>query len=204
MKMALGSRRQLYLLAVLAVVLVLFVVRWRGGPGASAGSSGARPPSVAGADSSDERRAPARPRGRDEKKVSPDEVPIVVKEDFRPPRVGRNETAGRNIFDFRPPTPTPIPTPRPAPTLPPMQGPPPPPSPPPTPAPPDVNFRFIGTFGPKDQPIAVLVSGDKILNARAGDVVFDRFIVRRVGYESIDVGFVGFAPTETRRVGITP
>ena len=46
--------------------------------------------------------------------------------------------------------------------------------------------------------------GDQVLNARTGDVVFDRFIVRKVGYESIDVGFVGFAPTETRRLGITP
>jgi hypothetical protein len=49
----------------------------------------------------------------------------------------------------------------------------------------------------------VLVSTDKVVNARAGDVVYDRFILRRVGYESIDVGFVGFSPSETRRVGIT-
>jgi hypothetical protein len=32
--------------------------------------------------------------------------------------------------------------------------------------------------------------------------VFERFIVRRIGYESIDVGFVG-PWRETRRVGIT-
>jgi len=49
----------------------------------------------------------------------------------------------------------------------------------------------------------VLVSGDQVVNARSGDVVFARFILRKVGYESIDVGFVGFAPTETRRVGIS-
>jgi hypothetical protein len=30
------------------------------------------------------------------------------------------------------------------------------------------------------------------VNARAGDTVFEQFILRRVGYESIDVGFVGF------------
>lgn len=201
--MALGSRRQLVVLAVLAAVLVLAVVRWRGGP-ARPGSAPARPGTAPSTDAGDERQS-ARPRGsREEKKVSPDDVPIVVAEDFKPPHGGRGEAAGRNIFDFRPPTPTPVPTPRPEPTLPPMQGPPPPPPPPPTPAPPDINFRFIGTFGPKDQPIAVLVAGDKILNARVGDVVFDRFILRRVGYESVDVGFVGFAPTETRRLGITP
>jgi hypothetical protein len=49
----------------------------------------------------------------------------------------------------------------------------------------------------------VLVQGDQIVNARAGDVVFARFILRKVGYESIDVGFVGFAPSEFRRLGIT-
>jgi hypothetical protein len=201
MKVALGSRRQLLLLVVLAVVLVGAVVRWRA-------DSGAATPSIRGASTApadataEERRASG--RRREEKKVTADDVPVVMPEDFKPPRGGRNDVAGRNIFDFRPPTPTPPPTPVPVPTLPPMQGPPPPPPPPPTPAPPDINFRFIGMFGPKDQPIAVLVAGDKILNARAGDVVFDRFIVRRVGYESIDVGFVGFAPTETRRVGITP
>jgi hypothetical protein len=28
--------------------------------------------------------------------------------------------------------------------------------------------------------------------------------LRKVGYESIDVGFVGFADSETKRLGITP
>jgi hypothetical protein len=83
-------------------------------------------------------------------------------------------------------------------------GPLPPPAPTPTPAPPAIPFKFIGTFGPKERPFAVLVLGDQIVNARAGDVVFDAFLLRRVGYESVDVGFVGFAPTETRRLGIAP
>ena len=203
MKLALGSRRQGIVLAFLALLLVLAVVKWRGGP-SRPNAPAVRPGSAPSADAADERRPARRGSSREEKKVSPDEVPIVVAEDFKPPHGGREQAAGRNIFDFRPPTPTPVPTPRPEPTLPPMQGPPPPPPPPPTPAPPDINFRFIGTFGPKDHPIAVLVAGDKILNARVGDVVFDRFILRRVNYESVDVGFVGFAPAETRRLGITP
>jgi len=52
--------------------------------------------------------------------------------------------------------------------------------------------------------MAILDRINQIVNARAGDVVFDSFLLRRVGYESVDVGFVGFAPTETRRLGIAP
>ena len=36
-----------------------------------------------------------------------------------------------------------------------------------------------------------------------GEVVFGRFILRKINYESIDVGFVG-PWKETRRVGLTP
>ena len=79
-----------------------------------------------------------------------------------------------------------------------------PPAPTPTPVPPDITFKFIGTFGPRDGPIAVLVLGDQLLNAHAGDVVFDRFILRNIGYESVDVGFVGYPPAITKRLGITP
>jgi hypothetical protein len=41
------------------------------------------------------------------------------------------------------------------------------------------------------------------VNARAGDTVFERFIVKKVGYESIDVGFVG-PWTDVRRLPIAP
>ena len=120
----------------------------------------------------------------------------------------------RDLFDFRPPTPVPPPTPPPAPTPLPVCGSPsyvgpcpatPPPPPTPTPTPPEITFRFIGSFGPKDRPIAVLVQGDQLINARAGDVVFERFQVVRVNYESVDIGFVPrpWAWKETRRLGIT-
>lgn len=207
MKLNLGTRRQLYLFLVAAALLVLFVAKWRSGPSAPAAPAAT---SAAGR-SPDDDRAPARGSARpDEKKTSPDDVPIVTTKDLDPQRPRAEGPSGRNLFDLRPPTPVPPPTPTPAPPPPPPPGsaafigPLPPPPPPPTPAPPEVSFKFIGTFGPKDRPVAVLVLGDQILNARAGDVVFDRFILRRVNYESVDVGFVGFAPTETRRIGIVP
>jgi hypothetical protein len=134
----------------------------------------------------------------------------VSVEDLNPPRARRAGEDGRNIFDLRvptlppPPTPTPPPPPPPAPGSASFVGPLPPPLPTPTPVPPEINFKFIGTFGPRDHPIAVLLMGDQLLNARAGDVVFDRFILRNIGYESVDVGFVGYPPASTRRLGITP
>ncbi len=203
----LGTRRQFILLTILAAVLVLAVVKWRGG-GRSPGP-GPRP--AVAADGLEETPSPSfvRPRGRQEKTVSPDDVPIISPRDLEPPRGVRN-SQGRNIFDFRaptlppPPTPTPAPPPPPAPGSVAFIGPLPPPPPPPTPVPPEIPFRFIGTFGPRDRPIAVLVLGDQVVNARAGEVVFDRFIVRKVGYESVDIGFVGFALSEVRRVGIAP
>jgi hypothetical protein len=211
MKRQIGTRRQLYILIGVALFLV-GVIRWRSRPSAP---EPVLPPGAtrSAASPEDDRPAPgaAVPRERGEaKKVSPEEVPIVTSKDLEPLRAQRSGAPGRNIFDQRPPTPVPPPTATPAPPPPPgpgsaaFIGPLPPPPPTPTPAPPDVSFKFIGTFGPKDRPVAVLVQGDQIVNARAGDVVFDRFILRRVGYESVDVGFVGFRPTETRRLGITP
>ncbi len=208
MKVNLGTRGQLYVFLVAAALLVLFVARWRSGPPVAPAPAGGRPPSG----SLDEERPSARGSGArpDPKKASPDDVPIVTTKDLDPQRARMEGPSGRNLFDLRPPTPVPPPTPTPAPPPPPppgsaaFVGPLPPPPPTPTPAPPEVPFKFIGTFGPKDRPVAVLVLGDQILNARAGDVVFDHFILRRVGYESVDVGFVGFAPSETRRIGISP
>lgn len=201
----LGTSRQALLAAALAVVLFFAIVRWRGKdqPAASA------PP---GADVARIEEEPRRGGGRGgrARDVSPDEVPMISSDDLDPRPAGAGAGPSRDLFDFREPTPRPLPAPTPPPPPPPAPGearfvgPLPPPPPPPTPAPPEITFRFIGTFGPRERPIAVLVAGDQVLNARSGDVVFDRFILRKVGYESIDVGFVGFATGETRRLGIVP
>ena len=205
-----ATRRQLYVLAVLAVVLILAVVKWGGGGSGEAPTPA--PARAAGAAApGDERVVVARPRPRAgrEKVIAPEDVPFVSVEDLKPPRAGRAGDDGRNIFDLRAPSPTPAPTAPPLPPPPPAPGsagfvgPLPPPLPTPTPLPPEVNFKFIGTFGPRDRPIAVLLMGDQLLNAHVGDVVFDRFILRNIGYESVDIGFVGYPPASTRRVGIT-
>lgn len=210
----LGSRRQAILLGALAVVLLLAVVRWRPGGDAPATpvspKSAARPAGSArsGGDlAGDEGGAPARGRRAPVKQLNPDDVPALQVSDFAPPSSGAGTDPGRDLFELRDPTKPPPPTPTPAPPAPGdvrFVGPLPPPPPTPTPKPPEIGFKFIGTFGPRERPIAVVQQGDQILNVRAGDKLFGKFILRKVGYESIDVGFVGFPESETRRLGITP
>jgi hypothetical protein len=194
---AIGTRRQAILFGGLAVLLIFFVVRW------SAREKPAHSPTAPVADSVDEpdsrgartRRRAATPR--------PDEIPPLSRELLYPSRRAGAGDTGRDLFDLREPTPVPPPLPTPAPTIPPMHGPLPPPPPTPTPAPPEPTFKLIGIFGPRDRPIATLINGDEQILAREGDVVLGRWIIRKVGYESIDVGFVNFPPTESRRLPIT-
>ncbi len=200
---AIGTRRQAILFGLLALVLVFAVVRWSSREKTS--SEPAVTSSPAG--ETDELRAA---RGRRPRRTpAPEEVPLITARDLEPRLRGAGADTGRDLFDFREPTERPAPTPTPAPPPPPPPGHPafigplPPPPPTPTPTPPEPSFKLIGIFGPKEHPIAVLQNGDDLINARAGDVVLNRWIVRKVGYESIDVGFVGFPTTETRRLPIT-
>lgn len=207
-----GTKSQAITFAALAVVLLLALVRWRSG-----GGEAVPPPSSPAATRSGptgpadfEAEAPARGSRRaapSSKAVSPDEVPVIDPRDFDPlPSRGSSDT-GRDLFDLRDPTRPPVPTPTPRPPMPgdpSYIGPLPPPPPTPTPKPPEIMFKVIGSFGPKENSIAVIQQGDDVFNARAGDTVFGKFVIRKVGYESVDVGFVGFDPAETRRLAITP
>jgi hypothetical protein len=217
-KLSLGSRRQALLLGALALVLVLAVVKWRPGgaaaplPTAANSTSNAPGASRAGAgpaSGEDDAPAPApRSGGRrsSSREVSADEVPVLNTKDFDPPRSIAADT-GRDLFRIPEPTRPVVPTPTPRPPMPgegAFVGPLPPPPPTPTPKPPEVTFKFLGSFGPKEHPIAVIQQGDEVFNARAGDTLFGKFVLRKVGYESIDVGFVGFAATETKRLPVAP
>jgi hypothetical protein len=202
-----GSKRQAMLLGVLAVLLLLFVVRWRPGGKEAAPATSAVRVARSGSSAVDAEDAPVRDRRSSAKVISPDEVPLLSPKDFGPSQGRGSADTGRDLFDLREPTRVPPPTPTPRPPMPGEAnyvGPLPPPPPTPTPKPPEISFKFLGTFGPRDHPIAVIQQGDQIYNARAGDTLFGKFVLRKVGYESIDVGFVGFADSETRRVGITP
>lgn len=82
--------------------------------------------------------------------------------------------------------------------------PPPPPPPPAKPVPPDFPYKYIGTFGSQQNPIATFSGNEEIINARVGDVIQNRFVLRNIGIESVEIGFVGFPPDETRRIPLAP
>jgi hypothetical protein len=72
------------------------------------------------------------------------------------------------------------------------------------PHPPEFNLQYLGRFGPPDRQIAVFTNGKQILNKQEGEVIDNKFIVAHIGYESVDIGFVGFPTVPMKRVGVTP
>jgi hypothetical protein len=151
---------------------------------------------------------PASGRPRAARAVSdPESVPDLTR---AAARGSADESVRRNVFRFfdaptPTPRPTPIPTPTPiAPCSPQFIGPCPiQPTPTPTPiVPPAIPFKVLGVFGPRDAPIISLEEGSRIINAREGDVVDDRFIIRRINRESVDFAFKGIPPEITRRIPI--
>jgi len=78
------------------------------------------------------------------------------------------------------------------------------PPPPPAPVPPPFPYKYIGTFGRPSNPIATFSGNGEIINARVGEVIADKFILRGIGIESVRIGFVGFPADQTQTVGLGP
>lgn len=72
------------------------------------------------------------------------------------------------------------------------------------PRPPPVTIVYLGSFGPAERKVAVFTgeSGDKLYNALVGDVLEGKFIVDRIGFESVDLKFVGFPNEPAKRLAI--
>ena len=79
--------------------------------------------------------------------------------------------------------------------------PPEPPKPVPPPPPP-FTYKYIGTFGEPANPIATFNGNGEIINARVGDVIAGKFVLRNIGIESVTIGFIGFPQDQTQRVPI--
>ena len=102
-----------------------------------------------------------------------------------------------------PEVPFPEPEPRPVAPVVPVRPKPEPPAPKPLgPRPPAVDIVYLGTLGRDDDPVAVFSDGTEIYNALKGDLVKDLFEVQRIGYESVDLGFVGFPDEPAVRLAI--
>ena len=111
----------------------------------------------------------------------------------------------RNLFAYREPPPPPprpqprvIPMPPPAPVVPvPVE-----PQPPPQPVPPQFTYHYIGTFGTAGNPIATFSGNGNIVNVRTGETIEGKFILRSIGIESVEIGYVGFPPEQKTRIAI--
>ncbi len=180
-----AERKRLTLLfGVLVVVLIVLVIRYLP-HGAEAGSSASE----------------------GDVQFTVHRVPVLAMEVLTPvpePTGG----IGRNPFAFGPkPTPTPAP---PRPTRPPLPTRPPRPTPTPRlirtrdgrslPPPPPFRDTFIGYFGPANRMVAVFRKGEKVRVQVEGGVLDEKFIVRHVGYQSVEIGYVGYPEEVTTRV----
>lgn len=70
------------------------------------------------------------------------------------------------------------------------------------PQPPPVDVVFLGSFGPSSSRLAVFSDGSEIFNVSEGEVLKNKFIVVRIGFESADLGFVGFPEAPAQRLEI--
>lgn len=115
-------------------------------------------------------------------------------------------TPGRDPWRFGRREPAPVERPKPRP---PVKRPPPQPKPKgpavaqsDEPRPPPVDVTYLGSFGPARRKIAVFDDGDTVYNALIGDVVKEKFQVFQIGFESVDLTFVGFPDEPPKRLAI--
>lgn len=76
--------------------------------------------------------------------------------------------------------------------------------PPPKREPPPFNFKYLGFFGPLDRKLAVFSDGKEIIDVFEGETIMDKFIVKKIGFESVTIGFVGFPEDTIQKVEVGP
>jgi hypothetical protein len=70
----------------------------------------------------------------------------------------------------------------------------------PKPAP--FTMSYLGSFGPPEKRLAVFTDGKTIYNTQQGEVIGGKFIVAHIGYESVDIQFVGFPDWPALRLAV--
>lgn len=70
------------------------------------------------------------------------------------------------------------------------------------PKPPEFTLEYMGNFGPANRRIAVFTDGKKIYNLQEGGILEGKFIVARIGFESVDIKFVNFPDEPAKRLAI--
>lgn len=67
---------------------------------------------------------------------------------------------------------------------------------------PPLTLEYLGSFGPRGKRIAVLRDGGRTFNALEGESIEGRFIVERIGYESVEIRRVGLPGGPMERLGL--
>jgi len=57
---------------------------------------------------------------------------------------------------------------------------------------PDFDLKFLGSFGSRQKRLAVFSDGVEIFNALEGGVLKGDFVIRQIGLESVDVGYLDY------------
>jgi hypothetical protein len=70
------------------------------------------------------------------------------------------------------------------------------------PKPPPFTWTYLGNFGPAHQRIAVFTDGQRVWNARQGETLEKKFVISQIGYESVDISFVGFPQVQPLRLAV--
>ena len=72
------------------------------------------------------------------------------------------------------------------------------------PKPPSIELVYLGSFGPGQRKIAVFADkkGENIYNAAVGETIEGKFIVHQIGFESVDLAFVGFPDVPPHRLAV--
>jgi hypothetical protein len=68
--------------------------------------------------------------------------------------------------------------------------------------PPDFTLEYLGNFGPPEKKIAVFSDGKQVRNAMEGTVIDGKFRVASIGYESVEIQFLGFPGWPAKPVGV--
>jgi hypothetical protein len=127
---------------------------------------------------------------------------LMIHKEWLEPQSG-NYRSERNLFVYKEPPPPPPPPPPPAPVPVPVQPEiPQPPPPPAAPVPPQFSYHYIGTFGTANNPIATFSGNGQIVNVRVGETIDGKFILRGIGIESVEIGYVGFPADVKTRIPI--
>ena len=64
------------------------------------------------------------------------------------------------------------------------------------PQPPRFPYHLIGLFGRVDNPIAAFVADDRVITVQLGDTIDGEFVIRRIGIEGVEIGFVHHPSTQ--------